>query len=377
MMTKRFDEVPGMTNIDFGLLSRAVRVGVVGFGYWGPNLVRNFANTEGAKVVSVCDRDPTKVAMARRRHPDIAGVTDYKELIENDGVDAIVIATPVRTHYELALRALQAGKHVLVEKPLAEESSQAEHLIEEAARRNLVLMVDHTFLYTPAVQKIRELVRKGVLGDIYYYNGLRASLGLFQDDVNVIWDLAVHDMAIIRYVFEEAPVAVSATAASHVPGSPENIAHITLFFRSSCIAQINVNWLSPVKVRQTFIGGSRRMIMYDDLEPTEKIKVYDKGVVVNKSPEMAHELRIGYRAGDMWAPNLTTKEALQAETEHFIACICGKAVPISGGEAGLEVVRILEATSRSIAANGSPISLATEGFPRSKSPRRANTLLRA
>src|SRR3954466_1870479 len=169
MMTKRFDEVPGMTNIDFGLLSRAVRVGVVGFGYWGPNLVRNFANTEGAKAASVCDRDPTKVAMARRRHPDIAGVTDYKELIENDGVDAIVIATPVRTHYELALRALQAGKHVLVEKPLAEESSQAEHLIEEAARRNLVLMVDHTFLYTPAVQKIRELVRKGVLGDIYYY----------------------------------------------------------------------------------------------------------------------------------------------------------------------------------------------------------------
>jgi predicted dehydrogenase len=334
-----------------------VRVGVIGYGYWGPNLVRNFANTEGAKVVSVADLDPKKLAMVGRRHPDISTTIDAGDLLADNGIDAIIIATPVRTHYELALSAIRAGKHILVEKPLAETSEQAEKLIEEARRRNLVLMVDHTFLYTPAVQKIRQLVREGVLGDIYYYNSLRASLGLFQDDVNVIWDLAVHDMAIIQYLFEEAPVAVSATAACHVPGTPENIAHITLFFQSSCIAQISVNWLSPVKVRQTIIGGSRRMIMYDDSEPTEKIKVYDKGIVVNGSLEKAHELRIGYRAGDMWAPNLSTKEALQAETEHFVACIRDEAVPISSGSTGLEVVKILEATSRSIAARGVPIAL--------------------
>jgi len=218
-------------------------------------------------------------------------------------------------------------------------------------------MVDHTFLYTPAVQKIRELIGEGVLGDIYYYNGVRASLGLFQNDVNVIWDLAVHDISIIQYIFGEEPVAVSATAASHVPGSPENMAHITLFFRSSCIAQISVNWLSPIKVRQTFIGGSRKMIMYDDLEPTEKIKVYDKGITVNGSPEKAHQLRIGYRAGDMWAPHLPAKEALQTEAEHFIDCLRRGTAPISSGLTGLNVVEILEATSYSIDARGAPVSL--------------------
>jgi predicted dehydrogenase len=217
--------------------------------------------------------------------------------------------------------------------------------------------VDHTFLYTAAVRKIRQLIDEGVLGDIYYYNGVRASLGLFQNDINVIWDLAVHDLSIIQYIFSEDPVAVSATAARHVPGSPENMAHITLFFRSSCIAQISVNWLSPVKVRQTFIGGSRKMIMYDDLEPTEKIKVYDKGITVNGSPENADQLRIGYRAGDMWAPHLPTKEALQTEAEHFLDCVLRGASPISNGLTGLRVVEILEATSRSIAAQGKPVSL--------------------
>jgi predicted dehydrogenase len=218
-------------------------------------------------------------------------------------------------------------------------------------------MVDHTFLYTPAVQKVRQLIGDGVLGDIYYYNGVRASLGLFQNDVNVIWDLAVHDLYIIQYIFDEEPVAVSATAANHVPGSPENMAHITLFFRSPCFAQISVNWLSPVKVRQTFVGGSRKMIMYDDLEPTEKIKVYDKGITVNGTPETAHQLRIGYRAGDMWAPHLPTEEALQTETEHFIDCVGNGASPISSGLTGLRVVEILEATSRSIAGRGIPVSL--------------------
>jgi predicted dehydrogenase len=337
--------------------SGAVGVGVIGYGYWGPNLVRNFANTEEVQVVSVSDLDWVKLALVRRRHADVTVTAEFRDLLKDGRIDAIAIATPVHTHYDLALAALDAGKHVLIEKPLARSAEQAQHLIEEAARRNLVLMVDHTFLYTPAVQKIRELIGDGALGDIYYYNGVRASLGLFQNDVNVIWDLAVHDISIIQYIFNEDPVAVSATAASHVPGSPENMAHITLFFRSSCIAQISVNWLSPVKVRQTFIGGSRKMIMYDDLEPTEKIKVYDKGITVNGSPESAHQLRIGYRAGDMWAPHLATKEALLTETEHFVDCVRRGTSPISSGLTGLQVVEILEATSCSIAARGAPVGL--------------------
>jgi predicted dehydrogenase len=346
--------------------SGAVGVGVIGYGYWGPNLVRNFANTEGAQVVSVSDLDPAKLALVRRRHTDVTVTAEFRDLLKDGRIDAIAIATPVHTHYDLALAALDAGKHVLIEKPLARTAEQAHHLIEEASRRNLVLMVDHTFLYTPAVQKIRELIGDGALGDIYYYNGVRASLGLFQNDINVIWDLAVHDISIIQYIFNEDPVAVSATAASHVPGSPENMAHITLFFRSSCIAQISVNWLSPVKVRQTFIGGSRKMIMYDDLEPTEKIKVYDKGITVSGSPESAHQLRIGYRAGDMWAPHLAAKEALQTETEHFVDCVRRGTSPISSGMTGLQVVEILEATSCSIIARGAPVGL-EHGFCQSGS----------
>ena len=336
---------------------QAVGIGVVGYGYWGPNLVRNFVQNQRAHVVGVCDSDATKLATCKRYFPGV-GLTDkFQDLVRNPQIDAIAIATPVHTHFDLALAALQAGKHVLVEKPLAETSVQACRLIEEAQRRNLTLMVDHTFLYTPAVQKIRQLISDGALGDIYYYNGTRASLGLFQSDVNVIWDLAVHDLSIIQYILNEAPVAVSATGASHVAGTPENMAHITLFFQSSCVAHINVNWLSPIKVRQTFIGGSRKMIVYDDLEPTEKIKVYDKGITINGSPENAHQLRIGYRAGDMWAPHLAAAEALQTEAQHFIDCINNGASPTSSGQTGLQVVEILEAASRSIRSQGGPVSL--------------------
>ena len=337
--------------------SPTLGVAVIGYGYWGPNLVRNFANTEGARVVAVSDFDPAKLALARRRHAGVETTTEFEELLTDDRIDALAIATPVHTHYRLALAGLEAGKHVLVEKPLTQTAEQARHLIDEAAARNLVLMVDHTFLYTPAVQKIRELVASGALGEIFYYNGIRASLGLFQNDVNVVWDLAVHDISIIQYIFDEAPVAVSATAASHVPGSPENMAHITLFYPNSCIAQVSVNWLSPVKLRQTLIGGSRRMILYDDMEPTEKVKVYDKGVTVNGSADAAHQLKIGYRAGDTWAPHLPAKEALATEAEHFIDCLRRGAAPISGGAAGLRVVEILEAASSSIAARGSPVRL--------------------
>jgi predicted dehydrogenase len=334
-----------------------VGIGVIGYGYWGPNLVRNFANSECSRVVTVSDLDPAKLAVSRRLHPETGTTSDFRDLLQDPRVDAVAIATPVHTHYELALAALRAGKHVFVEKPLAPTSDQVRRLMEEADRRNLVLMVDHTFLYTPAVQKICELVHEGALGEIYYYDSIRSSLGLFQSDVNVIWDLAVHDMSIIQHILNEKPVAVSATGSCHVSGAPENMAHITLFFQSSCVAHVSVNWLSPIKVRQTFIGGSRKMIVYDDVEPTEKIKIYDKGITLNGSPEKAHQLRIGYRAGDMWAPHLAAKEALQTEVQHFVDCLRTGKTPISSAASGLQVVEILEAASRSIKEQGRPVRL--------------------
>jgi predicted dehydrogenase len=336
---------------------RRIGIGVVGYGYWGPNLVRNFVGNSNARLVSVADRDPAKLLASRHLYPGVAVTDRYEDLLEDPSIDAIAIATPVRTHYELALAALRAGKHVLVEKPLAPSADQVRHLIEEADRRSLTLMVDHTFLYTPAVQKIRELITKGELGDVYYYDSTRSSLGLFQSDVNVIWDLAVHDISVIQYILNEDPVAVSATGSCHVVGSPENMAHITLFFESKCVAHVSVNWLSPIKVRQTFIGGNKKMIVYNDLEPTEKIKLYDKGITLDASPENAHQFRIGYRAGDMWAPNISTKEALQTEVEHFIECVRSGATPISDGLSGLRVIEVLEAATRSMADHGKPVWL--------------------
>lgn len=338
---------------------------MIGYGYWGPNLVRNFARMPGCRLVGVSDLDASKLAACAQLHPEIRTTTEFRELIESPTVDAVAIATPTRTHFELAMAALKAGKHVMVEKPLAQSSDQVHRLIEEAERRRLILMVDHTFVYTPAVQKIRQLIFDGALGDIFYYNGTRASLGLFQKDINVIWDLAVHDLSIIQYILNEAPVAVSATGASHFSDTPENMAHITLFFESRCVAHINVNWLSPIKVRQTFIAGSLKMIVYDDLEPSEKIKVYDKGVILNKS-ENAHQFRIGYRAGDMWSPHISTKEALQTEVEHFIECVRSGASPVSDAVSGLRVIETLEAASRSIADHGKPVHLKQLG--RSKAP---------
>jgi predicted dehydrogenase len=334
-----------------------IGVGVIGYGYWGPNLVRNFANSESSRVVAVSDLDQEKLTLSKRRHPDISITSNFHELLQNRQIEAVAIATPVHSHYDLALAALKAGKHVLVEKPLAPTSDQVRRLIDEATKRNLTLMVDHTFLYTPAVQKIRQLVQEDAVGDVYYYDSIRSSLGLFQSDVNVIWDLAVHDISIIQYILDDEPIAVSATGSSHVPGSPENMAHITMFFESSCVAHISVNWLSPIKVRQTFIGGSRKMIVYDDVEPTEKIKVYDKGITLNASPEKAHQLRIGYRAGDMWAPHISAEEALQTEVKHFADCIRSNKIPISSATSGLRVVEILEAASRSIKEQGRPVQL--------------------
>jgi predicted dehydrogenase len=249
---------------------------------------------------------------------------------------------------------------VLVEKPLTSTSEQALRLIDEAGRRGLVLMVDHTFVYTGAVMKMRELTTAGELGDIYYYDSVRINLGLFQHDVNVLWDLAVHDLSIMDYVLGEQPVAVSATGLSHVPGGPENIAYMTMFFEGNLIAHVHANWLAPVKVRRTLLGGSRRMIVFDDLEASEKIKVYDRGISVNASPENVYQMLVGYRTGDMWAPQIAVREALHTEAAHFVDCITTRATPITDGRAGLRVVRLLEAATQSMFRHGNTMQVAAE-----------------
>jgi predicted dehydrogenase len=334
-----------------------IGIGVIGYGYWGPNLVRNFMEADGARVVALSDLRPERLALAERRYPSINGTTDYRELLRDPAVDAVVIATPVSSHFDLTLEALQAYKHVLVEKPLATSSDQAERLIEEAERRQRILMVDHTFVYTGAVRNIREMVAGNALGDIYYYDSVRVNLGLFQHDMNVIWDLAVHDLSIMDYVLPVKPVAVSATGISNIQGQPENVAYITLFFPDRQIAHIHVNWLAPVKVRRTLIGGSEKMVVYDDLEPSEKVKIYDKGVTVSQRPEAVYEMLVSYRAGDMWAPRLDGAEALHTEAAHFIECILDQKRPETDGEAGLRIVRILEAATRSLNGRGQLMEL--------------------
>jgi predicted dehydrogenase len=338
-----------------------IKMGVIGYGYWGPNLVRNFSEVPDSQVVAVSDLRPGSLSKAQLRYPALKVTTDHMELISDPEIDAIAIATPVSSHFDLAMSALKAGKHVLVEKPMTSKAEDALRLIEEADRRRLVLMVDHTFVYTGAVRKIRDLIDQGQLGDLYYYDSVRVNLGLFQHDVSVVWDLAVHDLAIMDYVFQAKATAVSATGISHIQGQPENIAYLTIFFENNLIAHIHVNWLAPVKVRRTLIGGSQKMIVYDDIEPSEKIKVYDKGITVNGAPENIYKMLIGYRTGDMWSPQLEMSEALRTEALHFLDCIRTGKKPITDGEAGLRVVSMLEAASASMNNHGQPVELKQVG----------------
>jgi len=334
-----------------------INVGVIGYGYWGPNLVRNFVASDETRVTMVADRDEERRARVSSLYPAVRVTASPDELIADAEVDAVVIATPVESHFPLALAALRAGKHVLVEKPITSTAEQAHQLIDEADRRSLVLMVDHTFVYTGAVRKIQELVRIDAFGAVRYYDSTRVNLGLFQQDVNVLWDLAVHDLSIMAYILDRSPVAVSATGHGHIPGQPEYAAFLTLFFGDETIAHINVNWLSPVKIRRTLIGGDRQMIVYDDLETSEKVKLYDKGITVTPTPEQVHKLLISYRIGDLWSPNLPATEALAVEATHFAACVRGDEKPVTGGVAGLEIVRILEAADRSMRDRGAPVVL--------------------
>jgi predicted dehydrogenase len=337
-----------------------IGVAVVGYGYWGPNLVRNLSGTAGARLVTVCDLNKERLASVQSRYPSVKVTDDFDEVLRDPAISAVAIATPVSTHFRLAMSALVAGKHVFVEKPIASSSEEAQRLVDEAARRKLVLAVDHTFIHTGAVRKMREIVEDG-LGEVYYYDSVRVNLGLFQHDVSVIWDLAVHDLSIMDYVLPVKPVAVSATGMSHVAGEPENIAYLNLFFDTNLIAHIHVNWLAPVKVRRTLVGGSRKMVVYDDIEPSEKIKVYDKGITLSGNSERAgekvYQALVGYRTGDMWAPHLDVTEALGSELREFIDCIERTETPVADGRAGLRVVRILEAASQSLAQRGRVIEL--------------------
>jgi len=334
-----------------------ISVGVIGYGYWGPNLVRNFNSISESKVTWICDPLSDRLAKASALYPALRTAADPQDLFSDPSLDAVLIATPVFTHFDLAMKALQAGKHVLVEKPLTSNSEQARRLLDQADKSGKVLMVDHTFIYTAAVRKIKELIVQGTLGELYYFDSVRINLGLFQHDVNVLWDLAVHDLSIMDYLLGAEAQSIAAVGMAHIPGQPENIAYLTCFFENNLIAHFHVNWLAPVKIRQTLIGGSRKMVVYDDLESSEKIKIYDKGVTLEANPEKIYQLLVGYRAGDMYSPHLNGVEALREEARHFVECVEKGIVPITGGPEGLRVVKILEAANQSMKEQGRPISI--------------------
>jgi predicted dehydrogenase len=332
-----------------------IKVGVIGYGYWGPNIVRNLHGLDSTRCEMVCDKSPSALARARKAYPSIRAVSDPAEVLRSPDIDAVAVITPVWTHYELAKMALENGKHVFIEKPFTSSAVQAEELIELAARKKLTIMVDHTFLFTGAVRKIRELTESGALGDLYYYDSLRVNLGLFQHDVSVIWDLAPHDLAIMDHVIKGEPEAIVATGEKHLNGV-EDVAFMTIYFPRNVIAHINVNWLSPVKIRTTLIGGQKKMVVWNDLVADEKIRVYDKGVQI-ASGEGIRDLLVSYRTGDMWAPQVEQLEALHVELDYFADCIMNGKTPFNDGHAGLRVVRMLEAADASIQKRGELVRL--------------------
>ena len=332
-----------------------IRFGVIGYGYWGPNIVRNLRALEGCQVVGICDQTPAARKRIQAANPGIPVHSDAQELIQSPDVDAIAVITPVWTHYELTKAALENGKHVFVEKPFTSKTSQAEELINLAEQKNLQIMVDHTFLFTGAVRRIKKLLAEGALGKLYYYDSTRVNLGLFQHDCNVIWDLAPHDLSIMNHLLHKDAEAISATGQSHLNGH-EDIAFITAYYPNKMIAHVNVNWISPVKVRTTLIGGEKKMLVWNDLEADEKLKIYDKGVDV-KSQEGVYNLLVSYRSGDMWAPQVEQVEALKLELTYFVECIQNGAKPFNDGCAGLKVVRMLEVASESLSKRGELVYL--------------------
>ena len=329
--------------------------GVIGYGYWGPNIVRNLVNLEGSQVIAIAEINAGARARAQKAYPSVKVTADASEVITSAAIDAVAVVSPVWTHYELTKAALQNGKHVFVEKPFTSNTAQAEELINLAQQKNLRIMVDHTFLFTGAVRKICQLLEDGALGNLYYYDSTRVNLGLFQHDINVLWDLAPHDLSIMDHVLKGRPEAIVATGQGHLNGH-EDVAFMTLYFPEKVIAHINVNWLSPVKVRTTLIGGEKRMLVWNDLEADEKIKVYDKGVKITNR-EGLYELLVSYRSGDMWSQQLEQVEALRQEMSYFVECVSNSKEPFNDGCAGLRVVQMLEAASESLSKRGALVYL--------------------
>jgi predicted dehydrogenase len=339
---------------------KPTRIGIVGCGYWGPNLLRNFIENEAAEVCWICDLDPSRLAVMGRRYPAAETTADYHKLLQDHSLDAVVIATPVATHYEFARDALESGKHVLIEKPITARASEAEELIRIAEKTGRILMVDHTFVYTGAVRKMKELVTGGDLGELLYFDSVRINLGIFQRDINVVWDLAPHDLSIMDYLIDIRPIALTATGSSHIERGIENIAYVMLRFPGEFIAHFHFNWLAPVKIRRSLLAGSRKMVVYDDIEPTEKIRVYDKGVTTNRSEderEAVYKTLVSYRTGDVWVPKLDSTEALKYVCAEFLDSIRKNRQPLTDGYAGLRVVKLLEAAQQSIDEGGRLIDL--------------------
>lgn len=328
-----------------------MRAAIIGYGYWGPNILRNLSEIEGVEVVACADQRADRLAAAKKRYAYLRVTDDSDEIVADPKIDAVVIATPVSTHFSLAKKALEHGKHVLVEKPMTRTVAEGEALVELADRKRLVLMVDHTFIYTGAVRRMKEIIDVGELGELYYFDSVRVNLGLLQHDVDVLWDLAPHDLSILTYLIKHPPKYVSAVGAGHTGNGHVDVAYMSVHFDNNFIAHFHVNWLSPVKVRQVLIGGSRRMLVYDDMEPSEKVRVYDRGVHVT-TQEGLYKTLVDYRTGDMWAPKLEVREALATECEHFVDCVRLNKMPWSNGLAGLGVVRLLQAASKSLAADG-------------------------
>lgn len=336
--------------------NRKINVGLIGYGYWGPNLLRNLHETDGVEVKRCIDLRPERRAAASKRYPTVQVSAEADDILTDSEIDAVVIATPVFTHHALAKRALEANKHVLVEKPITRTAQEAEELIQMAKSRDVVLMVDHTFVYTGAVRRMKEIIEGQELGDLYYFDSVRVNLGLFQHDIDVIWDLAPHDVSILTYLIPEEPHSVSAVGADHTGRGLVDVAYLALHFTNNFIAHFHVNWLSPVKLRHNLIGGSRRMLVFDDMEPSEKVRVYDRGIQV-RSQEGIYKALVDYRMGDVWSPKVDVREALSVECEHFVNCIRTGAKPNSDGESGLQVVKILEAATDSVMNGGHPVVL--------------------
>ncbi len=347
-------------------MSRVVRVGVIGCGYWGPNLVRNFALHDQSTVVAVCDAVPDRARRVASTYGVPTVTTDPLEIIASPDVDVVVVATPARTHAPLAKAAMEAGKHVLVMKPMTTSTEDAEELVALAEQRGVILAVDHTFVYTGAVRMMRELVVSGALGEIYYVDSVRINLGVFQSDVNVIWDLAPHDVSIIDYVLGGIlPTQVSAVGAAHAGSRRENIAYLAMRYGPNVVGHIHVNWLAPAKIRRTIVGGSKQMIVYDDMQPSEKLLIYDRGVTIapDDDPEKVYGELVSYRSGDVLAPRLDDREALSVEVDEIVNCILYGGTPTADGSSGLRTVRILEAAARSARDGSHPVGL--EGTDRS------------